>query len=249
MLTNKYNKMRIALIGYGKMGREIEAAAIARGHEVVLKIDINNIDEFTPENLAKADVAIEFTRPDTALNNVLRCLNNNTPVVCGTTGWADKLDEAVNLCRSKNGAFLWASNFSLGVNLFFKLNSHLAALMNRFDGYDASMTEVHHTQKLDIPSGTAITLAEGVVAELDRKKSWHAGCNAIDSGKDILEIESIREGNVPGIHTIRYKSEYDSITITHEAFTRKGFALGAVIAAEYIAVRKGVFSMDDVLFN
>ena len=231
------------------MGREIEAAAVNRGHEVVLKIDIDNIDEFTPDNLAKADVAIEFTRPDTALGNVLRCLNSSTPVVCGTTGWADKLDEAVNLCRSKNGSFLWASNFSLGVNLFFKLNSYLAGLMNRFNQYDASMTEIHHTKKLDIPSGTAITLAEGVISKLDCKKSWSSGCTVGNSGKDILEIESIREGDVPGIHTVCYKSECDSITITHEAYTRQGFALGAVIAAEYIMVRKGVFSMEDVLFN
>jgi len=240
------SNMQIALIGYGRMGHEIEAVATERGHSVVLTIDVDNLHDFTPENLRKADVAIEFTRPHTASANVTRCLEAGVPVVCGTTGWSDQLPAVEALCHELGGGMLWASNFSLGMNLFFKLNDYLAHLMNRFPEYDVKITETHHIHKLDAPSGTAITLAEGVLKAIDRKSVWESQSQ---SSADVLRIDSVREGSVPGIHTVRYESYCDAIEITHDAANRKGLAVGAVLAAEYLAGKTGVFTMNDVLFH
>ena len=236
--------MKIALIGYGKMGKEIEQIALSRGHAIVLKIDIQNQGDITTENLSNADVVIEFTGPETAVSNYLRCFEAGVPVVSGTTGWLERRTEVENACRSKEGCFFYASNFSLGVNIFFTLNKYLAKIMKEFPQYDVSMTEVHHTQKLDAPSGTAITLAEDLLAFNDSKTSW-----TINEGyaNNQLHIKPIREGQVPGIHTIKYDSEVDYIEITHSAYNRKGFAFGAVLAAEYSAGRKGILSMTDFL--
>jgi len=236
--------MKIALIGYGKMGQEIEKIAIGRGHEVVLKIDIDNADQFTIANLQKADVAIEFTIPASAIGNYKKCFDAGVPVVSGTTGWLEHWDEITNYCNQKNTAFFYASNFSLGVNLFFELNKRLAQMMNNFDQYKAEMTEVHHTRKLDAPSGTAITLAEELIAESKSLNSW---VNEPSADASTLGIISLREGDVPGIHTIRYESDVDYIEITHSAKSRKGFALGAVLAAEYTAGNKGILTMKDLL--
>lgn len=236
--------MKIALIGYGKMGRTIEEIAISRGHEIVLKIDVSNAADLTEENLKKADVAIEFTTPDSAVDNYQLCFAAGVPVVSGTTGWLSRRNEVENACREKEGCFFYASNFSIGVNLFFELNRKLARMMNAFDQYNVSMTEVHHTHKLDAPSGTAISLAEDLIGEVKRVDSW-----TIDEPKSITElpIEAIREGEVPGIHTVKYDSEVDYIEITHSAKSRKGFALGAVLAAEFCQGRKGILSMKNLL--
>ena len=236
--------MKIALIGYGKMGKEIEQIAISRGHSVVLKIDVNNPEELTNENLTKADVAIEFTSPATAVKNYLQCFEAGVPVVSGTTGWLDRKAEVDKKCSDKNGCFFYASNFSLGVNIFFEMNRHLARIMKDFPQYDVSMTEVHHTQKLDAPSGTAITLANDIIAINAAKTAW-----TIDEPASASElyINPIREGVVPGIHTIKYDSEVDFIEITHSAYSRKGFAFGAVLAAEYSQGRKGILSMTNLL--
>ena len=236
--------MKIALIGYGKMGKEIEQIAISRGHSVVLTIDITNLDDLTVENLSKADVAIEFTSPDQAVNNYLKCFDAGIPVVSGTTGWLAKREMVEKICQEKNGCFFYSSNFSLGVNIFFELNRHLARMMKDFPQYDVSMTEIHHTQKVDAPSGTAITLAEDIIAENSSKSKW----TIKESGsKEELAIKPVREGTVPGIHTIKYDSEVDYIEITHSAYSRKGLALGAVLAAEFSANRKGLLSMKDIL--
>jgi 4-hydroxy-tetrahydrodipicolinate reductase len=236
--------MKIALIGYGRMGKEIEAVAVSRRHEIVLKIDIDNPHEFNPENLKKADVAIDFSVPSSAYDNIIKCLGASVPVVCGTTGWLDKYDEVEAICRQKNGTFFYASNFSIGVNLFFMLNRHLAQMMNKYNEYDVGMEEIHHIHKLDAPSGTAITLAEGIIREMDRKKNW-----VLDeaSGKNSLTIKAKRENEVPGIHKIKYESEVDFIEITHSAKNRKGLASGAVLAAEFICNKKGIFSMNDLM--
>lgn len=236
--------MKIALIGYGRMGQEIERIAIDRGHEIVLKIDINNAAELTIENIKKADVVIEFTIPVSAIENYKICFDAGVPVVSGTTGWLDKWDEVTSYCLQKNSAFFYASNFSLGVNLFFELNKYLARMMNRFNEYLPEMTEVHHTKKLDAPSGTAITLAEDLIAESTKLSGWVNNTSDQDS---VLGIVSLREGDVPGIHTIKYQSDVDYIEITHSANSRKGFALGAVVAAEFSAGKKGILSMKDLL--
>jgi 4-hydroxy-tetrahydrodipicolinate reductase len=236
--------MKIALIGYGKMGKELEQIALERNHTVPLIIDINNQTDFTAENLKKVDVAIEFSKPETAVANIRTCFKAQTPVVCGTTGWLEHFDTIVNECNTSNATFFYASNYSLGVNVFFKLNQFLAKIMNNFPQYDVSMVEVHHTQKLDAPSGTAISLANDIMKEVHRKKNWQL------DGQDTpeaLKIEAIREGQVPGIHTIKYNSEVDFIEMTHSAYSRKGFALGAVIAAEFIAGKKGYFTMNELL--
>jgi 4-hydroxy-tetrahydrodipicolinate reductase len=236
--------MKIALIGYGKMGKEIEQIALSRGHEIILKIDINNGDELEPKTLKQADVAIEFTSPDSAVNNYLSCFDAGIPVVSGTTGWLDSKEKVEDECQKKNGCFFYASNFSLGVNLFFELNKQLARMMKNFDQYDVSMTEVHHTQKLDAPSGTAISLAEDILEEIPGKNNWTID----DSGLDhLLHIEPVREGTVPGIHTVKYDSEVDYIEITHSAKSRRGFAFGAVLAAEFCNGKKGILSMKDML--
>jgi len=236
--------MKIALIGYGKMGKEIEQIALSRGHSVVLKIDINNSEELTTENLAKADVAIEFTSPVTAVENYLKCFEAGVPVVSGTTGWLAQKSEVEKECIANNGCFFYASNFSLGVNIFFEVNRHLARIMKEFPQYDVTMTEVHHTQKLDAPSGTAITLANDIIAISDKKTNWTI--NEPKSDNELF-INPIREGVVPGIHTVNYNSEVDFIEITHSAYSRKGFAFGAVLAAEFCVGQKGILSMADLL--
>lgn len=236
--------MKLALIGYGKMGREIEQIAKSRGHEIVSIIDVNNLADFESDAFKSADVAIEFTRPDAALENYRRAFKSGVAVVAGTTGWLDHIDEIKNACENEGKTFFYASNFSLGVNIFFALNKYLAKIMNGFTDYDVKMKEIHHIHKLDEPSGTAITLAEGVIENIDRKNNW-----TIETPKDNSElfIEAIREGEVPGYHSIIYESEVDTITITHDAKSRKGFALGAVVAAEFTCGKKGFLTMSDML--
>lgn len=236
--------MRIALIGYGKMGHAIEEIAIAKGHEIVLKIDAANTSDLNKENLSKADVAIEFTGPETAVNNILKCFDAGIPVVCGSTGWLDKLKAVEDYCKEKNGGFLYASNFSIGVNLFFELNKQLAKLMNAYTEYDVTIHEVHHTQKKDAPSGTAITLAEQLIENLKRKNSW---VKDAASNTNELAITSERTDPAPGTHVIKYFSDIDDIEIIHTAHNRKGFAAGAVLAAEFLKGKKGIYSMNQVL--
>jgi 4-hydroxy-tetrahydrodipicolinate reductase len=236
--------MKIALIGYGKMGKIIEQIAISRGHMVNLTIDLYNINDFTQDNLRKSDVAIEFTGPHSAYENVMKCLEAGIPVVCGSTGWLDQYEKVVDYCKKRDGAFLYASNFSVGVNIFFALNRILAKMMNGQQDYDVKMTEVHHTQKKDAPSGTAITLAEQILGEVKRKTAW---VNHSSSSASELSIESVREDPAPGTHKVVYTSAVDDIEIIHTAHNRNGFATGAVMAAEYIVGKKGVFSMKDVL--
>jgi len=236
--------MKIALIGYGRMGKEIESIALDRGHEIGLKIDIDNQDQLTIENLQKCDVAIEFTIPASATDNYKLCFDAGIPVVSGTTGWLDRKDEVYEKCKASNGTFFYGSNFSVGVNLFFELNRRLAELMAAREEYDVEMTEVHHTQKLDAPSGTAISLAEDIIKKLPRKQKW---INDQNPAAGELNIKSEREGQVPGIHTVIYESGVDYIEITHSAKSRKGFALGAVLAAEYCRDHKGILTMKDLL--
>lgn len=236
--------MKIALIGYGKMGKAIEQIALERGHEFVIKIDLENIHDFTPQHLALCDVAIEFTSPHTAFNNVKKCLENALPTISGSTGWNEKITEANALCLQNNTALLVASNFSLGVNLFFALNEKLAQLMYGRKEYDVSIEEIHHTQKKDAPSGTAITLAEQILEFSNEKTSW-----VLDTANTANElcITSKRIDPAPGTHIIKYTSAIDDIEITHTAHNRTGFALGAVLAAEYIYNKQGIFTMKDVL--
>ena len=236
--------MKIALIGYGKMGHEIEKVALQRGHEIVCIIDMGEEEKFDSPEFRSADVAIEFTSPESALQNYRRAFAAGVPVVSGTTGWLDHLDEIREACDKEGKTFFYASNFSLGVNIFFALNNYLAGIMNRFPDYDVRMEETHHIHKLDAPSGTAITLAEGILAHIDRKDTWVLN----ETGKsDELPIKAIREGEVPGIHTVIYESDADSIRITHDARSRKGFALGAVMAAEFTRGKKGFLEMNDML--
>ena len=235
--------MKIALIGYGKMGREIEKIALGRSHEVVARIDIDNQHDFESEAFKSADVAIEFTVPSTAYNNYMKCFAANVPVVSGTTGWLDKVDDIKNACANGK-TFFWASNFSLGVNIFFAVNKYLAKIMNNHPNYNVSMEEVHHIHKLDAPSGTAITLAEGLLENIDRKNGW---VKEVESSTGELAIRSIREGEVPGIHEIVYESAFDIISIKHDAKNRQGFALGAVLAAEFTKGKTGFLGMEDML--
>lgn len=230
--------MKIALLGYGKMGQTIERIAVERGHEIVLRKDEFN----TYEGLSNADVAIEFSIPSAAVSNVSSCFNAAIPVVSGTTGWLEHYDEMVALCKEKNGAFLSSSNFSLGVNIFFELNDYLAKMMSKFDSYKIEMEEIHHTQKLDAPSGTAISLAKGVI-ENSKFTAWTLG----NANPNEIHIEAKRIENVPGTHTVTYNSAVDEIEIKHTAHNRDGFALGAVIAAEWITGKQGIFTMKDVL--
>lgn len=236
--------MKIALIGYGRMGQAIEAIAKERGHEIVLTIDVDNQHDLTKENLKSADVAIEFTIPASAPANYKTCFSAGVPVVSGTTGWLDQKAEIVADMKKHDGTFFYASNFSLGVNLFFALNKKLAELMKNRPEYDISMEEVHHTKKLDAPSGTAITLAEDLFEAYPAKKSW-----TLDTPKsdEEMHIEAIREGDVPGIHRIKYESDIDYIEIEHSAKSRHGFALGAVLAAEFSVGKKGLVTMNDLL--
>ena len=226
------------------MGQEIEKISLSRGHEVVLTIDVNNLNDFTNENLQKADVAIVFTIPETTVDVYKKCFDCGVPVVSGTTGWLDKWDDVIEYCNNHNGAFFYASNFSLGVNIFFEINKTLARLMKNFDQYKATMTEVHHTKKLDSPSGTAISLAEDLIRERGSYSGW---INKPSDDNTLLEIFSVREGDVPGIHTINYDSDVDFIEISHSAKNRRGLAFGAVLAAEFLAEKTGVFSMKDLL--
>lgn len=242
--------MKIALLGYGKMGQIIEKFALERGHEIVLKISIDNQETLTRQNLKAADVAIDFSTPDSVINNIYTCFDANVPVVVGTTGWYGKLQEVKNECNSSNNTLLYGSNFSIGVNLFFKLNQTLAKLMNNYPAYDVQVEEIHHTQKLDAPSGTAITIAEGIVENLDRKKEWLnevVGTNVeVFPTNEQLLIESHRIENIPGTHTVIYSSEVDEIEIKHTAHSRAGFALGAVVAAEWLENKTGFFSITDI---
>jgi 4-hydroxy-tetrahydrodipicolinate reductase len=236
--------MKIALIGYGKMGQEIEKIALSRRNEIVLIIDINNQNDFTTENLKLADVAIVFTVPESSVAIFKKCFESGVPVVSGNTGWLNNWNDVVSECNKYNSAFFWTSNFSLGVNVFFELNKTLARLMKPFSQYKASLTEVHHTRKLDAPSGTAISLADDLIKERGIYKGW---VNNLPEDESELGIVSVREGDVPGIHTIRYDSDVDFIEITHNAKSRKGFAFGAVLAAEYLEGKHGIFSMKDLL--
>lgn len=235
--------MNIAIIGYGKMGKTIEQLATERGHKIVLKISSSNTDELTVENLKKADVAIEMTQPDAAKKNVLLCLEAGIPVTSGTTGWNNDIPVAQQAAKDNNTAFLYASNYSVGVNIFFEVNKLLAKLMNEQPAYDVNMTEIHHLQKKDSPSGTAITLANQVLDAVARKDKW----SEEEKADNILHITALREEGVPGTHTINYTSSIDDISITHTAHNRNGFAMGAVLAAEFINGKQGVFSMQDVL--
>ncbi len=230
--------MKIALLGYGRMGQEIEKIATSRGHEIVIRKDAGDSVDIT-----KADVAIDFSIPTSAFENISNCLESNVPVISGTTGWLEKYNEAVNLCKEKKGAFIYASNFSVGVNIFFELNKQLAKMMSNLKDYNISMEEIHHTKKLDAPSGTAITLAEGII-ENTSKENWKLGTEISETN---IPIEAKRIPDVPGTHTVWYSSEVDTIEIKHTAHNRKGFALGAVIAAEWIIGKIGVFTMKDVL--
>lgn len=236
--------MNIALIGYGKMGKAIEDIALQRGHSIVLKIDIDNAEQFTKENLDKADVAIEFTGPHSAFDNVKKLMQFGTRTVCGSTGWVEKIEEINNDCKKNNTGFVYASNFSVGVNIFFEVNKRLAALMKDHEDYEIQLTEIHHTEKKDAPSGTAITLAEQVLENIPRKKNW---VNHISDNPEELEILSERIDPAAGTHKVKYSSGIDDIEIIHTAHTRKGFALGAVLAAEFLKGKKGVYSMRDVL--
>jgi 4-hydroxy-tetrahydrodipicolinate reductase len=236
--------MKIALIGYGKMGKEIEKIAVSRGHEVTLIIDITNPDDLTAENLRKCDVAIEFTIPASAVKNYFTCFEAGIPVVSGTTGWLDKKAEVIKKCEETGGTFFYGSNFSVGVNLFFELNKKLAVLMAGYPEYNVEMNEVHHVHKLDAPSGTAISLAEDLLGIIPEKNRW---VNDKTPAENELNIHSERRGEVPGIHTVRYESEVDFIEITHSAKSRKGLAFGAVLAAEYCRDHKGILTMKDLL--
>jgi 4-hydroxy-tetrahydrodipicolinate reductase len=236
--------MKIALIGYGKMGQTIDRIASERGHEIVLKIDENNVQDLTAENLKKADVAIEFSTPHAAYENILKCMDAGTPLVCGTTAWLDKLDEVKAKVASANGSFIYSSNYSLGVNLFFLLNEYAAQLLAPYQNYVPSVKEIHHTAKLDAPSGTAITIAEGIMANQKQITTWE---NNESIERDVLGIVSERIDPAPGTHIVTYSSGIDTIKLEHEAHSREGFALGAVIAAEWLPGKKGVFGMRQVL--
>jgi 4-hydroxy-tetrahydrodipicolinate reductase len=238
--------MNIALIGYGKMGKEIEQIAVSRGHTIVLKVDISNASTYTIADLKGADAAIEFSTPESAVSNIYKCFDAGVPVVVGTTGWLDQLEDVKRLCLEKKQGLFYASNYSIGVNLFFQLNKYLAKMMNAYPSYDVSMEEIHHVHKLDSPSGTAISLANQVIENMQVKEKW---VNISTDAKAEIGIISKRIDEVPGTHTVTYSSEVDEISITHIAHSRKGFALGAVVAAEWMKGRKGVFGMEDLMAN
>jgi len=230
--------MNIALLGYGKMGKAIEEVALERGHQIALKIDIDQKEY----DFSGVDLAIDFSDPSAAFENIYKCIENDVPVISGTTGWLSRYDEIVDFCKIRKGAFIYASNFSVGVNVFFNLNEHLSKIMKNIKGYNVEMEEVHHIHKLDAPSGTAITLAEPIIENSDKTK-W----NLENEEESDLYIKVKREGEVPGTHTVEYASAVDSIEIRHTAFNRGGFALGAVVAAEWLLGKEGIFSMKDVL--
>ena len=241
--------MKIALIGYGKMGKTLEKIALLRGHEVVLKIDVDNRSDF--DRLHEADIAIEFTRPESAVLNLEKCMVAGVPVVCGTTGWLSEFERISTMCKAQNNGFFYASNYSIGVNIFFEINRQLAKMMDNYPMYDVSMEEIHHTQKLDAPSGTAITLAQGILQNIARKTNFVTNTEGSLSenpvGKTDISIVAKRIDPAPGTHSIRYDSPIDSIEIVHTAHSREGFATGAVLAAEWLVGKKGVFSMKDML--
>lgn len=244
--------MKVALLGYGKMGQIIERFALERGHEVVLKINADNLDDLNKSNLSKADVAIDFSAPDAAISNIYACFEANLPIVVGTTGWYGQLQEVKNECLSSNNTLLYGSNFSIGVNIFFHVNKVLAKLMSNFPAYDVQVEEIHHTQKLDSPSGTAMTIAEGIIEELEGKTEW---VNELVGSpfEDVIKkeqvlIESHRIENVPGTHTVVYSSEVDDIELKHTAHSRAGFALGAIVAAEWLQNKQGFYNIADI-FN
>lgn len=235
--------MNIALFGYGKMGKEIEEFALQRNHTVVLKVTSENQSSLSLDYLKNVDVAIEFSTPKTVLQNINKCMEAQLPIVVGTTGWYDNFEEVKKNCIQKNGSLFYATNFSLGVNLFFKLNTYLAELMNNYNNYDVCIEEIHHIHKLDKPSGTAITLANQIIEKLNRKTEWSIEKHSSKT----LFIEDKREGEIPGTHIIKYQSPIDDIEITHKAHNRKGFALGAVIAAEFLKNKKGIYTMNDIV--
>ena len=243
---SKSEKMKIAILGYGKMGKAIEKIALERGHTIVLKINTENCNSLKIESFKQVDLAIDFSTPTTAKQNIEFALRSKTPIISGTTGWLRDLDEIEKLCISENAAFLYASNFSLGVNLFFELNNNLAQLMSKHSQYSINLEEIHHTQKLDAPSGTAITIAEQIISNNNDFTKWTL---TEPTKPEELLINTLRKNTVPGTHQVNYESEIDTISIKHKAHSRKGFALGAVIAAEWILNKKGVFSMKDVLFS
>lgn len=236
--------MNIAIIGYGKMGHEIEKICRARGHNIVCTIDANEEAKFESDEFKSADVAIEFSSPESALSNYKKAFAANVPVVSGTTGWLDNIEVVKQACEKDGQTFFYASNFSLGVNILFAVNKYLANIMNDFEEYDVHVDETHHIHKLDAPSGTALTIAESILQSIERKKQWKLD---EQNSSDDLQINAFREGEVPGIHTIKYESEVDSITLSHDAKSRKGFALGAVVAAEFAAKKKGFLGMEDLL--
>lgn len=238
--------MNIALIGYGKMGRQIHEIARNKNHQIVCIVDEDNSEEIDSDAFREADIAFEFTKPESAVQNYLEAFKQNVPVVSGTTGWLQHWDLVSDACRKENGAFFYASNFSLGVNLFFKINRKLAELMSGFPEYQAHIEEIHHTNKLDAPSGTAISLAEQILEFNEKISDWEL--NPYKKHNN-LPVFSIREGKVTGIHSVNYVSEIDKLTIRHEAFGRKGFAMGSIIAAEFLLKKKGVFGMDDLLYD
>jgi len=233
--------MKIALFGYGKMGKEIEQIALQRGHEIVLKI--KRTEEY---DISKVDIAIDFSVPNAALSNIVSCFKNNVPVISGTTGWLDDFDKAIDVCKENNGSFIYASNFSIGVNIFFELNKQLAKMMNSQKEYSINVEEIHHTKKLDTPSGTAITLAEGIINHTS-KRDWQLKERQTQINAETILIEAKRVPDVPGTHIISYESQIDSIEIKHTAHNRKGFALGAIIAAEWLNHKIGIYTMKDVL--
>ncbi len=236
--------MIVGIIGYGRMGHEIEKVASERGHQTGLIIDLDNLQDLNQANLDKIDVALEFSTPETAFDNIVKCFEGKTPVVSGTTGWLDKYELIKSKCLEEKQTLLVASNFNIGVNILFALNKKLARFMNGFPQYEPSIEEIHHTRKLDAPSGTAIHLGEDIISLLDRKKDWKLDRRG---EKDILNIHAVRKGDVPGIHQIKYESEFDEIILKHTAASRKGFALGAILAAEFIRDKTGVFTMNDLL--
>lgn len=236
--------LNLAIIGYGKMGHEIELIARERGHNVCLIIDADNLNDLNADNLSKVDVALEFTSPHTAYSNVLSCINNSTPIVCGTTGWNNDLVQVINEVKSGKGTFFYASNYSIGMNIFFKINAIAAEYFSKINGYGVSIKEVHHDQKKDAPSGTAIAIADIIAERIDGVEGWTL---LPERNEDKIPIEAVRIGNVPGIHDVTYDSEFDSILLSHQAKGRRGLALGAVLAAEFIAGKTGFYNMDDLI--